>query len=362
MKISIVRGAFLNPFELQNYYPLKQKYDLNAVSSLHPLSSDIDLPLIKLPSPTDLPNFPKKYPILNRLFIDAHYLYGLESVIQGSDIVHVAETYYHYTIQAIRAKQKGRVKKIVSTVWEIIPHNNESIHGRKHFKQLSYQYIDHFIAVTDLAKQSLLKEGVEESRITVIPMGIDIKKFHPHKTKTNNKINILFTGRFVTEKGIGELASVAEKIQSHFPTVHFTFVGDGPLKKLIPKNSKTQTKTVIYSRMPQEYQKADIFCLPSQTTPTWQEQFGMAFVEAMSSGLPIVTTISGAIPEVCGKAALYTKQGSPQDLYRLLTSLLNNPSLRAVLSHRARARAEKLYDHNKVAQKIDRVYQSLFPR
>ena len=94
MKIFIVRGGFLNPFELQNYVSLKEKHDIKAISSKHPISDKIDLPLIKLWSPTDIPRIPFKFPILNRLFTDAHWLLGLEKVINKADIVHVAETYY----------------------------------------------------------------------------------------------------------------------------------------------------------------------------------------------------------------------------------------------------------------------------
>ena len=202
-RIYIVRGGFLNPFELQNYSPLKEKFDIKTVSSKFPISDKIELPLIKLWSPTDLPNFPYKFPVLNRIYTDAHQLFGLEKVIDGADIVHVAETYYGYTHQAILAKRGGRVKKIVSTVWEVLPHSNEGIKGRKEYKKLARENIDHFIAVTELAKKALIKEGVAESKISVIPIGIDLKKFKPiNKKKKARAINILCVARLVPEKGI----------------------------------------------------------------------------------------------------------------------------------------------------------------
>src|SRR3972149_11143965 len=172
VRVAIIRGAFLNPFELQNYYPLKNKYELRAVSSLHPISENIEIPLTKTFSFTDLPNFPFKYQIINRLTVDAHYLFGLEQLLKGFDIAHVAETYYHYTIQAINAKKKGYVRKVISTVWEVIPFNNEGIWGRKWFKQQAYAGVDHFLAVTELAKKALLEEGVSGEKITVITMGV----------------------------------------------------------------------------------------------------------------------------------------------------------------------------------------------
>ena len=198
MKISIIRGAFLNPFELQNYYPLSKKCQLKCVSSMFPISTNIKLPLTRLWSPTDLP-LPFKYQTLNRLLWDAHYLLGLEAAIKGSDIAHVAETYCHYTLQAIRAKRKGLVKKVVSAVWEVVPHNNETLAGRRRIKGLARQEIDHFIVVTQVAKNALIEEGIAPDRISVIPVGVDLTRFRPVKKIRQKPLRLLFIGRLVPE-------------------------------------------------------------------------------------------------------------------------------------------------------------------
>jgi glycosyltransferase involved in cell wall biosynthesis len=347
MNISIVRGAFLNPFELQNFYPLKKEFNIQAISSLYPLNEQIDLPLLKLPSPTDLPNFPYKLPILNRIFTDAHYLLGLEKKISGNDIVHVAETYYHYTIQAIKAKQKGLVKKIISTCWDVIPHNNEGIHGRKKFKQLSYKYIDHFITPTKVAKDVLIKEGVSPRKISIIPVGINLQKFHPLPQKpTNNMLNILFVGRLTREKGLDNLLLAFNKLKQEFKNIKISLIGDGYLKKDI-SDKKIHIKQVSYSKIHIEYQKADIFCLPTK-----QEQYGMALIEAMASALPIVTTNLNTLKEVCGNAALYSPINNPKSIYSNLHKLIQSKSLRHQLSQKAFIRAQSKYDYRQSAVKI----------
>ena len=357
-KVAIVRGAFLNPFELQNYYPLKNKYDLRAVSSMHPISEDIEIPLTKTYSPTDLPNFPLKYPLLNRLFVDAHYLFGLELLLCGFDIAHVAETYYHYTKQAVNAKKKGIVKKVISTVWEIIPGNNEGIWGRKRFKQMAREGVDHFIAVTELAKKALLEEGVEEKKITVIPVGVDLKRFAPVKRKSG-PVCILCVARLVPEKGIGELVEAFVNLRVIHPNLKLTLIGEGPLKNKYSKIPGIIFKALPYQEIQKAYQEADIFCLPSKTTKYWQEQYGMVLVEAMACGLPIVTTKTGAIGEVCGEAVIYAKPGDANDLQLKLERLVTDSSVRVNLAKKARARAETRYDHQKTAKKIDALYQKV---
>lgn len=359
MKVSIIRGAFLNPFELQNYYPLKDKHNLQAVSSQNPINENIKLPLTKLWSPTDLPSFPYKYPVLNRVFGDAHYLLGLPRVIEGSDIVHVAETYYNYNKQAISAKKQGKVDKIISTVWEIIPHNNESLKGRKKIKELSYKHIDHFIAVTSMAKSALQKEGVSEDKISVIPMGVDLHKFSTeHKKESNNLTRVLFVGRLEPEKGVNELLQAFKRLKDEISNVELVVVGSGSMSETI-KQSGVQVKSVSYSQIHKEYKKADIFCLLSKPIKTWQEQYGMVLVEAMASGLPIVTTRSGAIPEVCGSAALYAEPSDSSRAYQHLKKLVNNTELRKELSEKSKQRAQAHFDHKKIAEKINHLYHKI---
>lgn len=362
MKIKIIRGAFLNPFELQNYYPLKEKFNIEVISSKRPLSDKINLPLKKLLSPTDLPDFPYKYPILNRIFGDAQQLYGLHKVISGADIVHVAETYFGYVHQAIRAKRRGLVKKVITTIWETIPFNNQSLSGRKKNKLYAKENIDHFIAVTQKAKISLLKEGIKEEKITVIPMGVDLDKFKPRPNKKNKRdINILCVARLVTEKGITDIIDAFWELKKDCKNLNLTLVGSGPLKKEISGFKNIYVKNVPYKKMYLEYANADIFCLPSRTTSTWEEQFGMCLVEAMASGVPIVSTKTGAIPEVCGEAALLVKPETPHALYNAIHKLIYNRQQRQRMGKEGRLVAEEKYDSKKIAMQIATVYQKVCP-
>lgn len=362
MNLKIIRGAFLNPFELQNYYPLKGKHNIEVISSKNPLSDKIDLPLKKLLSPTDLPDFPFKYPILNRIFGDAQLLYGLHRVISGADIVHVAETYFGYVHQAIRAKRRGLIKKVITTVWETIPFNNQSLSGRRKNKIYAKENIDHFIAVTQRAKIALLKEGIKEDKITVIPMGVDLKRFRPRPNDKNKRdINILCVARLVPEKGITDLVSAFWELKKTCKNLNLTLIGSGPLKKELSGFKNIYVKNVTYSKIHLEYANADIFCLPSRTTKTWEEQYGMCLVEAMASGVPIISTNTGAIPEVCGEVAVLVKPETPHALYNAIHKLIYNRELRQVMSHEGRKRAEKNYNSQITAKKIARVYQKVCP-
>ncbi len=360
--VKIIRGAFLNPFELQNYYPLREKFNIEVISSKNPISDKINLPLKKLRSPTDLPDFPFKYPFLNRIFGDAHQLYGLHKAISGADIAHVAETYFGYVRQAIRAKRRGLVKKVITTIWETIPFNNQSLSGRRKNKFYAKENIDHFIAVTQRAKNALQEEGVNEEKISVIPMGVDLERFTPHPSKKNKRdINILCVARLVPEKGITDLIDAFWELKNTCKNLNLTIIGSGPLKKEISGFKNIYVKNVPYNKIHLEYANADIFCLPSRSTSTWEEQYGMCLIEAMASGVPIVATKTGAIPEVCGEIALLVKQQTPHALYNAIHKLIYNKQQRQKMGAEGRQFAEENYNPKKIAKQIAAVYQKVCP-
>lgn len=362
MIIKIIRGAFLNPFELQNYYPLREKHNIEVISSKNPISDKISLPLKKLLSPADLPNFPFKYPILNRIFGDAQHLYALHKAIRGADIVHVAETYFGYVHQAIRAKRRGLVKKVITTVWETIPFNNQSLSGRRRNKIYAKENIDHFIAVTQRAKSALLKEGVKEEKISVIHMGVDLDRFKPRPSKKNKRdLNILCVARLVPEKGVTDLIGAFWELKKDYKNLNLTLVGSGPLKKELSGFKNIYVKNVPYNKIHLEYANADIFCLPSRTSNTWEEQYGMCLIEAMASGVPVVATRTGAIPEVVGTAALLVKPQTPHALENAIRKLIYNKHQRQKMGKMGRLLAEEKYNPRKISKQIAAVYKKVCP-
>lgn len=364
MKIAIVRGKHLNRYEMQFYEPLVKKYQLVGFGSLHPFHDRFSFPVVKLHSPMDWPSFPYKMPILNRLFVDAQYLYGLEENLKGFDLAHSAETYLHFTQQCLKAKKKGWVKKVVVTVFENIPFANEGIWGRKRYKKKAIKEVDHFIAISDRAKEALILEGCEAEKITVINQHIDCQRFKPAKNN-NKKLNILFVGRLEAYKGVYELIYAAKKLLNTFD-LQFSLIGEGSQKKRLQKLTKRLGisknfifKAVTYDKMPLEYQKADIFVAPSKATSHWQEQFSTVLLEAQASGLPIVTTRSGAIEENTGPAALYANPGDFQSLAQGLTKLISYPDFRQELGRKARKRAVEKFDIKLGAQKLAEVYEKV---
>lgn len=240
-KVAIVRGKFLNRYEMQFFEPLTATYDITAFGSLTPFHDTFAFPVVKLPSPMDLPEIPYKMPILNRLYTDAQYLFGLEERLKGFDLVHTAETYFRYTQQCLDAKKRGYVKKVIATVLETIPFNNEGIWGRKEFKKRARTELDHIIALTQKTKDTLITEGADPDKITIIHHYVDTKRFAPSAQVQKRRFDpkkkhftVLFSGRLETYKGVFDILEAAVRLLKDKElknySVQFLFAGEGRRK------------------------------------------------------------------------------------------------------------------------------------
>lgn len=376
-KIAIVRGKFLNAYEMQFYEPLAAKFDLTGFGSKTAYHTKFSFPTILLPSPMDLPDFPYKMPLLNRMFTDAHYLFGLEKKLKGFDIVHTAETYFRYTQQCLDAKRSGYVRKVIATVLENIPFNNEGIRGRKEYKKRARTELDHIIALTNKTKDALLAEGTDPEKISVISHFINTKRFRPAEAVERRRFapnkkdfTVLFTGRLEEYKGVLDILRAARIMKSD-PVlrgfdIRFLIVGAGSLEKRMKSlasayglGTSVIHRHVSYSTMPMMYEKADLFIAPSKPTPTYDEQYCTALLEAQAAGLPIVTTRTGGIPENIGSAGVLVAPGDAEAMAYALKSFILHARLRRTYGSRAGNRAVNVHDSKIGAGKLTRLYASL---
>jgi len=115
---------------------------------------------------------------------------------------------------------------------------------------------------------------------------------------------------------------------------------------------------VSYDEMPQVYRMADIFVLPSYPTMTWQEQFGMVLIEALASGKPVISTMSGGIPEVLGDAGILIPSGDYFQLAENILRLMKDDNLRDALGKKALKIAEELYDAKKNGMQFNSILEN----
>lgn len=355
MTIYIVRGAHANQFELQNYTQLAKTLDVQVVTSKHPLT-DIDLSTIKLFSPTDLPNFPYRRQILNRLIGGEQWLLGLQNLLESNgsnhrtmNIFHTAETYTPYTHQAVQLRKENKISKLVCTCWETIPGNNEKFARLRKWKKEAYQYVDLFHTPTKRAKDALIEEGVDEDKIVVIPYGVDQKRFKPTKRKKNKRPIVLTVARLEKEKGMDRIELLAREL----PQLDFVVVGRG---SYVPLEKNIKVRSTPYKEIHKEYQQADLFYLPSRTTETWEEQYGMALIEAMSCSLPIVAHNTGAIGEVLGGVGVLLPDDNSSYSTQVFERLIDDKKKLQQMSQASLTRAKNRYNSNQTSKNLATLY------
>ena len=204
----------------------------------------------------------------------------------------------------------------------------------------------------------------------IIPIGIDLERFHP-KIKPISQfkdklINILFVGRLDKRKGIDYLLKAFWRLSLHLPNTRLIIVGEGSEKKKARDYVKEEElKNVVFAGsvspkdLPSFYATADIFCSPA----THGEAFGVVLLEAMATGLPIVAF------DNLGYRALLPKhqQGflvfnkSTTALAQALLVLATNSPLRKELGRKNRQYV-KDFSWKIIGERILRYYQELIEK
>lgn len=356
-KIAIIRGPNLNQWETQNYESLLERFDITAYSTDKP---NFDLSKIKLP--------------IERLSAhDNHpaYMMGLESALFDKALIYSADTTWIFSYQAAEIKKRFG-KKLICLQWENIPFVYEENEQMKTLKKVVRDAADHFVAVTERARDALIIEGVPSKRITVIPMGIDIERFKPDRrcgcglrerlNIDKDAIVVLFTGRLVWEKGIYDFIYSAKLVLLNSPNLplKFVVVGKGHERdRLLQQIGELGIEDYFiliedypYHEIHKLYNMADIFCLPSISLRQWKEQFGMVLIEAMACGIPVISTASGSIPEVIGDAGILVQANDPKALSEAVISLIQDNAKRHGFGQKGRERAVREFNSKEIAKRF----------
>lgn len=190
--------------------------------------------------------------------------------------------------------------------------------------------------------------------------GVDTEEFSPGNTVREPLI--LFAGRLEAEKGIRPLLAAFARVRQQVPQVRLLFAGDGPLRGDIERfraeqglESAIEVRGTVPNRaMPELFRCARITCVPSLTMRGWAEQVGMANIQSMACGTPVVSTVSGAIPEVVGDAGLLVAENDPVALADALEKLMTDETCWHDYSRKCLARATHYFDAQKNITEIEK--------
>lgn len=296
--------------------------------------------------------------------------------LRGFDVVQSWELFTDWSAQAAEARDRYGTPLAVM-VWDNIPFNMERNPVRRAIKRRVAQRADRFIVHTERSRRMLTIEGLDPARIEQFDPGIDLDAFAPgpggraRLGVDPEDFVILFVGWLLPRKGIDFLVLALRELlndatlRSHRPRL--VMVGSGPgrdrVERLIERLDLADAcrfaGAVAYEDMPAVYRAADVFVLPSIAMPDWQEQFGMALIEAMACGLPVIATQSGAIPEIAGDAAVLCQPNDFLALYEAVKQLMLDAEAREERAARSRDTALRRFSLDAYAQALGAVYAGM---
>jgi glycosyltransferase involved in cell wall biosynthesis len=275
---------------------------------------------------------------------------GFARALEG-DPCDVVDIHYMWTPDYTRSARKLRKgTPIVFTV-----HNSfargEGAEGRAAY--LSDSVLKFFLRNCDLAvcasdfiRRDLRGKGIPLSKLRVVPNGLtptsdeELARLRAAPRLVKEPYAV-FVGRIERTKGLDLLVEAARDLKA---PLTFVLVGQGPELESLKAQAHAFKVDLRFAfegyvgeaRKRQLLAQAEFFAYPATFEPT-----GLAVLEALDLGCPVLSTSVGGIPEVAGEAARLLPPGDADGLGRALNELVEDASLRKSLSRAGRTRAER---------------------
>ncbi|MCX5701424.1 MAG: glycosyltransferase family 4 protein [Candidatus Omnitrophica bacterium] len=214
-------------------------------------------------------------------------------------------------------------------------------------------------------KENLLKLGVSEKNknIRVIANGVDLENIQERLPGKQNS-DLIFVGRLIKEKNVDVLIKAVALIKKSFSQIKCIIVGGGPEKKNLTALSEklNLNENILFTDFLENEEAislmkaSKVFIFPSA-----REGFGIAVLEAMACGLPVIV-IDYSLNAACEliqerQNGFVCKDG--QEMVKRIVELLENENLRLVMSGLAKAYARN-YDWDEIAKESEKFYNYVF--
>lgn len=192
------------------------------------------------------------------------------------------------------------------------------------------------VAISPLVKETVINRyGRKLKNIPMVYNGIDMTKYFPKKDYSlHNEGTIVHIGRFNAQKNHSMLIMAFKMVTEHYPNAKLLLVGDGELKQTVMNlvEDYHMNKNIIFMGLRDDISdilfNSDIFVLPSN-----YEGMPMTIIEAMSTGLPIIATRVGGIPDMISDKSGILIDNDYKELASKIILLLSDERLREKIGY-----------------------------
>ncbi|MDK2897345.1 MAG: hypothetical protein PWP04_1465 [Candidatus Atribacteria bacterium] len=205
-------------------------------------------------------------------------------------------------------------------------------------------------------------------KLAVIPNGVDLRKVPVPELEglpeQERKTTFLSVSNLISTKGIDLNLAALQRLCSKYPWLRYRVIGDGPLENKLKEMTASlglDDYVEFLGRQPhdcvmQYMAECDIFTLPS-----WNEAFGVVYVEAMAHGKPVIGCQGEGIEDFVehGKTGMLVKPRDVDSLVEALDFLLSHPEEAKAMGERGRKLVLENYTWEKNAEKTIAVYEDV---
>lgn len=298
---------------------------------------------------------------------------GISKNIREQDYIMLQEDYPIICHNAYYAAKNHNIPIILSSERTYYP---ENIAKRTALKLMDATLnkrlrnnVDRLTAHCTAAKEFMVGELGVKRDIPVIPVGVDSQLFKPlnssGKYLLKGDVKILVAARLHSYKGLNYLIESMKTVHEEMPNVHLYILGNGPeesnLKYLTKKLNLNDVVTFLTApipnyEMPLLYNECDIYVQPSIIEP-----YGIAVLEAMSCGKPVIgTNVGGMRDTISDEVTGYlVPPGNSAKLGEKIIHLASNKSRYIKMGNAARNRASNLFDLKIIGRKYMDLFKSL---
>lgn len=255
--------------------------------------------------------------------------------------------------------------------------DNDPVHHYRRITRLAAgrlaPFVDAEIAVSPSVARSVERTfGRRAGRIEVIPPGLELERFDPSRADPARRAELRAgathvigtVARLTEQKNPELLLDALAAVRVAVPGVRLVMAGDGPLRPALERRAGRLgiADRVFFLGHAEDvvsvYAALDVFVLPSR-----HEGFGVAFLEAMAMGVPVIgTRVVGSVDAVQdGETGLLVASGDRDALADTILRLLRDPGLARKLAADAGRWVREHGSRGAMAARIDRLYEDLSP-
>lgn len=214
------------------------------------------------------------------------------------------------------------------------------------------RWVDAFVAPSRFVAGMLVRSGIPQTRVHVIPYGIPLRR----KAPPQGRRFALFAGRLVPEKGVETLLAAARLC----PEVPVAIAGEGPLAPSVRAadgGNVTHLGQLGRAGISEALAEAAFTLVPSE----WYDNLPFAALESLGAGRGVVASEIGGLPEIVddGATGLLVRPGSPSALAAALRTLWDDRERAAAMGLRARASAERRFSLRSQTRAVLELYARL---